>query len=114
MTEPVVSIVFRLSAFAASVPVDGTGFLAVVELSVAEPVALVAQAAYIVRAAFAAARDILPVEAFAVVRQVAGPDPAVRVRTSGFALRSGIAVPSVATLPVAEPAAAWALAVVPY
>ena len=110
--ELVASIAFRLSAVAASVPVDGTGFLAVVE-----PVAVVVQAARIVRAAFAAVRDILPVEAFAVVRRVAEPETAARARTSGFALRSGIAVPGlppVAMSFVVEPVAAWALAVVPY
>ena len=101
MTEPVASIAFRLSAVAASVPVDGTGYLAVV-----------VQAARIVRAAFAAVRDILPVEAFAVVRRVAEPETAARSRTSGFALRSGIAVPGlppVAMQFVVEPAVALSL-----
>ena len=41
VAEPVASIAFRLSVPVASVLVDETGFLAVVELPVAEPVALV-------------------------------------------------------------------------
>ena len=41
VAEPVASIAFRLFVPVASVPVDETGFLAVVELPVAEPVALV-------------------------------------------------------------------------
>ena len=54
VAEPVASIDFRPSVPVASVPVDGTGFLAVVELPVAGPVALVVRAAYIVRVVFAA------------------------------------------------------------
>ena len=41
VAEPVASIAFRLFVPVASVSVDETGFLAVVELPVAEPVALV-------------------------------------------------------------------------
>ena len=54
VAKPVASIDFRPSVPVASVPVDGTGFLAVVELPVAGPVALVVRAAYIVRVVFAA------------------------------------------------------------
>ena len=64
-----------------------------------------------------AVRDVQPTGAVAVVKRVAEPEPAARARTSGFALRSGIAVPGlppVAMQFVVEPAVAWALAVVPY
>ena len=55
-----------------------------------------------------AVRDVQPTGAVAVVKRVAEPEPAARAKTSGFALRSGIAMPS-----VVEPAAAWTLTVVP-
>ena len=63
-----------------------------------------------------AVRDVQLTGAVAVVKRVVEPEPAARAKTSGFALRSGIAMPGlppVAMPSVVEPAAAWTLAVVP-
>ena len=63
-----------------------------------------------------AVRDVQLTGAVAVVKQVVEPEPAARAKTSGFALRSGIAMPGlppVAMPSVVEQAAAWTLTVVP-